>query len=175
MTHSVCVWGRARDLELLTVLAKSSQPRTIKYFLSSPPSGDLEWKVKGSACYTCQSCDLSPPERVSLTLFFTLPLYLSPQNAHTSSSVFLIHFILGGASSYINGCTTVFHIVCMRERHSLFTRGQSSAAVVAPLCHSSASQETLPSRSQISSRLHPGCCSSLPVLDANQKLHQVEN
>lgn len=103
------------------MLAKSSQPRTIKYFLSSPPSGDLEWKVKGSACYTCQSCDLSPPERVSLTLFFTLPLYLSPQNAHTSSSVFLIHFILGGASSYINGCTTVFHIVCMRERQSLYS------------------------------------------------------
>lgn len=88
------------------MLAKSSQPRTIKYFLSSPPSGDLEWKVKGSVC-----CDLSPPERVSLTLFFTLPLYLSPQNAHTNSSVFLIHFILGGASSYINGCTTVFHIL----------------------------------------------------------------
>lgn len=95
------------------MLAKSSQPRTIKYFLSSPPSGDFEWKVKGSACYTCQSCDLSPPERVSLTLFFTLPLYLSPQNAHTNSSVFLIHFILGGASSYINGCTTLFHILVL--------------------------------------------------------------
>lgn len=155
------------------MLAKSSQPRTIKYFLSSPPSGDLEWKVKGSAC-----CDLSPPRRVSLTLFFTLPFYLSPQNAHTNSSVLYILFrvvrprILTAAQLCF---TSYFYFfVCMRERHGLFTRGQSSAAVVAHLCHS-ASQETLLSRSQISSRLHPGCCSSLPVLDANQKLHQVEN
>lgn len=158
------------------MLAKSSQPRTIKYFLSSPPSGDLEWKVKGSAC-----CDLSPPERVSLTLFFSCFLFIYPPKTRTQTHQSFLYILFWVVRPRIltaaQLCFTsyFYFFVCMRERHSLFTRGQSSAAVVAHLCHSAASQETLLSRSQISSRLHPGCCSSLPVLDANQKLHQVEN
>lgn len=157
------------------MLAKSSQPRTIKYFLSSPPSGDLEWKVKGSAC-----CDLSPPERVSLTLFSRF-LFIYPPKTRTQTHQSFLYILFWVVRPRIltaaQLCFTsyFYFFVCMRERHSLFTRGQSSAAVVAHLCHSAASQETLLSRSQISSRLHPGCCSSLPVLDANQKLHQVEN
>lgn len=118
---------------------------------------------------------------VSVWHFFSRFLFIYPPKTRTQTyqSFLYILFWVGRprilTAAQLCFTSYFYFFVCMRERHSLFTRGQSSAAVVAHLCHSAASQETLLSRSQISSRLHPGCCSSLPVLDANQKLHQVEN
>lgn len=83
---------------------------------------DCRWwpllEVKGSTCYTCQKCDLLPPESVSRSLGFLPLLFCPPSYSTTVALVFLFQFLhlqkpeLGGNKlhslcTFYKNCTPV--------------------------------------------------------------------